>query len=323
LRAGTEPGKASWKAFKAIFEFGGQFFLMLLGLQLVSASQLVVVSWQLGLGAAAVWAVATKVYPLTFQLVTRPFDFSVSAFAEMVARGERALLQRRFREVLLLVASGAVFVAAGVAVCNESFIAAWTRGKITWASHNDVLLGALLLVTCITKCPMAMIGPFKKIGIMSVVYFLEGLAFVAGASLAAPHWGIAGVLASALIADILLSGALGFWYVAKYFEITVHEMLFKWLANAWTYLLMMIVISAVVWWSTRGLFAQPEASGQDGLSRIYPLARLAIQSSILALAGLPLLWRVGLTAELREELRGRVCSLIPGWARKVVLAAVR
>jgi O-antigen/teichoic acid export membrane protein len=323
LRAGTEPGKAGWETFKSLFHFGTQFFLMMVGMHLVSASQVVVVSWKLGLAAAAVWAVATKVYPLAFQLVTKPFDFSTSAFAEMVARGERALLQRRFREVLLLVASGAVFVGAGVAVCNESFVAAWTRGKISWAWQNDILLGALLVITCVTKCPVAMIGPFKKVGIMSIVYFLEGLVFIAAACLTAPRWGMLGVLSSAIVADILLTGAFGFWFVAKYLGITAHEMLFKWLGNAWRYLLLMAVIGFGTWWTTHGLFHQPDGAGDDGLSRIYPLARLAVQSGIMMVLGVPLFWRVGLTAELRDELRGRFRSLMPGWIKKPAVSPAR
>jgi hypothetical protein len=208
-----------------------------------------------------------------------------------------------------------------VAVCNDTFVAAWTRGKITWAAHNDVLLGALMLVTCVTKCPVAMIGPFKKAGLMSVVYLLEGVAFIGGACLGCRYWGITGVLASAVVANILFTGAFGFRFVAKYFETTVHEMLFKWLANTWIYLLLMILIGAGVWWITRGLGQPPEsASGQEGINRIYPLTRLAVQATLMSMAGLPLLWRVGLTPELRLELRGRIGSLVPDWARKLVVS---
>src|ERR1051326_6424759 len=123
---------------------------MSVGLQLLNASQVVVVSRKLGLTAAAIWAVATKVHSLAYLVVSRIFDFSGSAFGEMVARGERQNLERRFRDVFQLTASCAIFAGAAVAVCNDSFVLAWTKGKIAWADQNNVLLGLLLLVTCVT-----------------------------------------------------------------------------------------------------------------------------------------------------------------------------
>jgi len=294
-------GRASWKTFKEVFMFGGDLFLLSLGYQLFNASQVVIISRTLGLSAAAVWTIATKIYPLAFQLVSRIFDFSSSAFGEMVVRGEGEGLQRRFRDVFLLTASGAIFVGAGVAVCNGTFLEVWTGGKILWGAQNDLLLGLLLMVTCVTRCHVGLLGPLKRIGGMRYIYFLEGLTFVVAAFLAAPRWGITGILSAAVLADALLTGVYGFWRTAKHFRISVWEVLFRWLGEAWIYLLLMAVISGGVWWSTRGLPAWP---------------RLIAQGAILGLAGLPLLWRTGLTQGLRAELRGRLGQLTPRWARR-------
>lgn len=301
LPSGNAWGRTSWKAFKEVFMFGGDLFLLLLGSQLINASQVVIISRTLGLTTAAVWTIATKVYPLAYQVVSRIFDFSSSAFGEMVVRGEREGLQRRFRDVFLLTASGAVFVGAAVAVCNGSFIQVWTRGKIVWGAQNDVLLAVLLLVTCVTRCHVGLLGPLKNIGGMRYVYFLEGVMFVAGGFLVAPYWGITGVLISALAADILLTGVYGFWRTAKHFGTSVHEILFAWLGSAWVYLLLMTVLGGGAWWSTRDLPALP---------------RFIAQATILGPAGMALLWRVGLTRELRGDLRTRVAVLTPAWARR-------
>jgi O-antigen/teichoic acid export membrane protein len=321
--AANEWGRATWATFKEIFGFGWELFLLSVGLQLLNASQVVIISRKLGLTAAAVWAVATKVYPLAFQLVSRIFDFSSSAFAEMVARGEREKLQRRFRDVFLLSASSAVFSGAAVAVCNGSFVSAWTKGKISWAEHNNLLLGLLLLITCVTRCNVGLVGPIKKIGRMRYVYKLQGILFVGFGFKIAAVFGMTGILVLAIMLDVLLSGVYGFWRTARYFEVTIHEMLFKWLANTWGYLLMMTVISAGVWWTTRGLGHAPEPAGEEGISRIYPLTRLAIQASMMSLAGMPLLWRFGLTAELRQELRARFRNVLPAFAKKPAISAAR
>jgi O-antigen/teichoic acid export membrane protein len=294
-------GRANRKTFKEVFAFGGELFLLLLGSQLLNASQIIVITRSLGLSAAAVWTVATKVYPLAFQLVSRIFDFSSSAFGEMVVRGEQEGLRRRFRDVFLLTASAAVFVGAGVAVCNGSFLEVWTRGKIVWGIQNDVLLGSLLIVSCITRCHVGLLGPLKNIGGMRYIYFAEGLTFVVAGFVIAPHWGITGVLIVAVLADALLTGVYGFWRTADHFGTSVHEVLFGWLRSAWIYLGLMALISAAVWWSTLGL---------------PPLARLITQIGVLGLTGLSLLWRAGLDSELRVELRARVMPLTPAWVRR-------
>jgi len=60
-------------------------------------------------------------------VVQKIFSFSGSALSEMVVRGERETLKRRFRDVLLLTASFGVFVGVSLAVCNGAFLAVWLK----------------------------------------------------------------------------------------------------------------------------------------------------------------------------------------------------
>lgn len=301
LPSGAGWGSASRKVFKEVFSFGGELFLLSIGSQLLNASQVIVITRTLGLTAAAVWTVATKIYPLALQLVCRIFDFSSSALGEMVVRGEQEGLRRRFRDVFLLTASAAVFVATGVAVCNGSFLEVWTGKRISWDSQNNLLLGGLLIVTCITRCHVGLLGPLKRIGGMRYVYVLEGITFVAAAFFVAPRWGLTAVLIVAIAADVVWTGIYGFRRTAVHFRTSVREVLFDWLASAWVYLGLMALIGAATWWSTLGL---------------PPLPRLITQAGVLGMAGMALFWRSGLNAELRLELSGRLIALAPGWARR-------
>jgi O-antigen/teichoic acid export membrane protein len=294
-------GRANWKVFKEVFAFGSEVFALSVGWQLVSATQVVIVSRTLGLTAAAVWSVGTKVYPLAFQLVSKIFDFSSSAFSEMVVRGEKELLQRRFRDVFLLTTSTALFIGAGVAVCNGVFLQVWTRGEIAWEIQDDLLLGLLLVVTCVTRCHVGMAGPLKKIGNLRYVYLLEGITFVVMAIWAAPKWGISGVIGAGIISDILWPGIYGFGRTARHFGVSMIEILFGWLATAWLYLLLIGLVGAGVWLSTRGL---------------PPVHRLVVRLIMMGLPGAVLFWRAGLTGELRQDLRGRIAAITPEWAQK-------
>src|SRR5207248_1496529 len=116
-----EWGRLSAKIFKEVFDFGRDLFLLLVGVQLLNASQIVIITRTLGLTPATVWSFATRTFVLGYQVVSRIFDFSSSALGEMVVRREEERLRRRFREIFLLTASLAVFIGASVALCNGSF----------------------------------------------------------------------------------------------------------------------------------------------------------------------------------------------------------
>lgn len=134
LRLGLLPkkgdwGKPTWQGFKGVFAFGNDIFLYSLGCQLINFSQGILLTRLIGLEAVTVWSVCTRVFVLLQQTIYRIFDYSGSAFAEMIVRGERDRLARRFREVVVLSSSLSVAAAAVFAVCNKSFVDVWTGGR--------------------------------------------------------------------------------------------------------------------------------------------------------------------------------------------------
>ena len=130
LPARGEWGRPNRKAFGELFAFGRDFFLFALGAQLINASQTILLTRLVGLEAAAVWSVCTRTFLVLSQVVYRIFDYSSAALAEMMVRGERLLLQKRFREIVTFSASLGVAGATMLALCNSSFISVWTSGRI-------------------------------------------------------------------------------------------------------------------------------------------------------------------------------------------------
>lgn len=126
----NEWGRPSWGAFKELFAFGWNFFLFALGNQLINASQLLVLTRFYGLEAAAAWGICTRVYLVLSLVIYRLFDYSSAALAEMMVRGEKALLQRRFREIVVFSSSLSVAAATMLALCNSPFVSVWTSGRI-------------------------------------------------------------------------------------------------------------------------------------------------------------------------------------------------
>jgi O-antigen/teichoic acid export membrane protein len=290
-------GRASWKVFRQIFAFANDLFLAMMGLQLLNASQVLIVTRTEGLSAAAVWTVATKSFQLAFQFVQRIFDFSGSALGEMIVRGERANLRRRFRDVLMVTASCAVFVSASVAVCNAGFVALWTKGRFSWPWQNDALMGVLLLLNLVSRCYIGLAGYAKRLETMRWIYFLEGASFVVGACWIAPRLGMTGIILVAIAANVAWSGSYGIRWAARYLEVSKAEIAIGWLRCAARYLAVMVPLAAFLWWATWSL---------------TPPVRFALQTATMAVAGVVLLWKAGLTTDLRLELKEAPRRLLPG-----------
>ncbi|HSU56756.1 MAG TPA: hypothetical protein VLT36_22045 [Candidatus Dormibacteraeota bacterium] len=281
-------GKATMGIFHELWSFGKDLFVLSVGLQLLNASQVVIISRTLGLDAAATWTIATRTFQLAFQFVQRVFDFSSGAFAEMIVRQERATLRRRFRDMLVLSASLAVFVSISIAVCNGSFVALWTRGRIQWPLLNDALMGIVLLLTLVTRCFVGLTGCAKQIGMMRWVYFVEGVCFVIGAFVLAHFIGIAGVIISAIAANLVWSGTYGVRWAARYLEVSTAEISLGWLRPALQYLALMLPVSIALSWLSFNL---------------QPLVRLLVDAGFLIVVGLPALWFIGLNSDVRGDVR--------------------
>jgi len=124
-----EWGRLTWEQFKGVFAFGSDIFLFALGAQLITASQTVLLTRFIGLEAVAVWGVFTRVFEVLQQIVYRIFDYSSSALAEMIVRGEKSLLAVRFRQIVILSASLSVAAGTIFALCNHAFVTLWTSGR--------------------------------------------------------------------------------------------------------------------------------------------------------------------------------------------------
>ena len=125
-----EWGRPSRPLFKELFAYGRDIFLFALGGQLINTSQTLLLTRFYGLEAAAVWSICTRTFGLLLQVIYRVFDYSSSALAEMMVRGEKKLLAGRFQHLIVLSTSLSVAAATLFALCNGSFVEAWTSGRV-------------------------------------------------------------------------------------------------------------------------------------------------------------------------------------------------
>jgi O-antigen/teichoic acid export membrane protein len=288
-------GRASWARFRELFKLGSDMFLFAVGSQLLTASQTLVLTRVIGLDASAVWAVCTRAFTVVSQLIYRVLDYSPTALAEMLIRGERELLYRRFRSMVILSASLSVYAGAVFAVCNQPFVKLWLGGRYSWSPRNDVLLALWLVPQAVARCHLGLVGVTKDIRSMRYIYAVEGAFFVAVA-LAVLRWGgISALLLCSIVSSLLFSSPYGFWRTSRYFNIPLKAPALEWWLPTLRFACCLIPVAALTWWLSQGLPLRPQ---------------LVICGLVTALAGLPLFARFGLDENLRLELHRRAPA---GW----------
>ena len=223
LKLGLYPRKGCWgnfemRLFHEIFRFGRDIFLMSLGTQLTSASQVILVTRLMGLEAASVWSVSTKTYAMGQQFVGRVFDSSAGGLTEMLVRNEDVRVRCRFEELISLTAMISGIGTVGLLLFNAPFVSLWTQGKIHWDLSNNLLLGLLLLSTTVIRCHTGLVGITKDIKGMKFIYLAEGVVFLLLGYALARIWGFAGILLSSIICNILITGIYAFRRTGALFQ---------------------------------------------------------------------------------------------------------
>jgi len=194
-----------WSIFKEMFAFGRDGMLLAIGSQLVSATQITIISRTLGLDAAAVFSIATKLYSMSLQLFQKVVESAAPGLAEMFVRGQSEQFVRRYWDMIFLTLATSSVGAVALAAGNSAFIAVWTGGKVPWSIQGDVLLGLMVLATSLSRSFISMFGITKNLKAVRILYLVEGLVYVPSAVLAARWFGVEGVIAASLLVHLMIT----------------------------------------------------------------------------------------------------------------------
>jgi O-antigen/teichoic acid export membrane protein len=289
LPSRSSLGRATWSKFRQLFTYGKDVFWIALGAQMINASQVIIVTRTLDLNSAAIWSVCTRAYTLANQLVWRPFDFSAPMLSEMVARGEKDRLLHRFKGLVILTTSLAVFAAVMFALCNASFITLWTHGRISWSVRNDVLLSIWMIISALVHCHCGLVVITKRIGFMRYVYLIEGIIFIGIGTYTSARFGFSGLLFTSLFCSLAFSFSYGISRTTREFNLPVKDVIFRWLIPPARLFLTLSLLAVVLHSTMRSLPAKIQ---------LVLYAVLVSGTSIFLLRG-------GIGSELWTELRQR------------------
>jgi O-antigen/teichoic acid export membrane protein len=300
VRLNLFPGRRQWGAvtwvrFRELFAYGRDNFLMGVGWQFISASQTILLTRLLGLETAAVWTFCTRSYGVVTLLAWRIFDYSTPALTEMMVRGERDRLLRRFRDITVFTASVSVVGAALLAVCNGPFVWLWTGGKIHWAPVNDLLLAVSYLIATAVRPHTTLATQTKRFGFLRFVFLVEGMAFVGLNLLAYRLAGMTTLLVFSIVCTLTFSLPYGLHRTRQYFGLGWRE-LARWFDPTLRLSLWVVPIGGLAWWLTKD---EPA------------ILQLAVRGGIFGVWTAWAFLRHGLPASLQMEIHHRA----PGWSK--------
>jgi O-antigen/teichoic acid export membrane protein len=302
--AAGEWGRARWQQFQEIFSFGRDLFLAALGTQLIMGSQTIIITRALGPEMGTLWYVGTRVFNLLNQVIWRIYDASSWAFAEMMARGEKDLLQQRYKTVVMLTGSLSGLFAVAYVLCNSLFVPLWTHGKAHWPPFDDALLGLWMVQLALLHAHNGFAALTKRVGFMRYIYFAEGLVLVTSALLTSRWGGLPAVILCSVVCSAVFSGPYGIWRVSRYFNISFADVAFRWQKPMAKMLLVLLPFAVLAGWMS----SQVQA----------PVTHLAANLCVSAALGGYVLLRYGTPGALKEELIGRAPARLSAILRRLL-----
>ncbi len=222
-------GAPSIERFRELFGFGKDVFLVNVGNQVLEASQLIIVTRTMGLTAAAIWSVSTKLLTLVYQLVTKIEGTAIVFFAEMMVRGEIEKLTARFRQIYQMTAAIAVASLATVVAINAPFVSVWANPALAWSISLSALCAIAVALNALTRCSGDLIIHTKKIAAFRYVYFLEAVLFVLLSLALSNHFGFYGILGASILCMLSFRATYTTWRMAKYFQLPAITFWWTWL----------------------------------------------------------------------------------------------
>lgn len=289
------PKRGAWASpqfslFREIFAYGTGLFLITVGNTLIFFSQTIIVTRFIGLAEAGIWTVCTRAFMLILTICWRPFESSYTLFCEMISKGEAERLYNRFRSISSFTLGCATFAAIAFAACNQPFVTFWTSGKVHWPAINNIYLALWMLLLTMVRCHTWLIQATKDLGFLRFIYFIEGLAFVLFASLAAKHWGFAGVILASVGCTFTFTLPYAIWRSHRYFNISTKEVLWGW-SRGMRYIILLLSPAAIV------LSLIPDTGNA--------LINFSIHCGGVVLVSLPLM-RFLFDSDMRRELLNRL-----------------
>jgi O-antigen/teichoic acid export membrane protein len=293
-KAGTFalPSRSEWNEIRNYSL--SNFMIQIGGTVLIGLPQLLISSY-VGLSAAGLWTVYTRVFGILKDIALRPFGIAVPMLIDFFVRGEVSRSVRRWGHVSQLVVAAAGLFFAVAAVNNSRFVLLWTGVESGWGLEMNASIAFYFLCFVVASCPYGVISLSKSFGIARLIPILQALVVAGIAYLVAKPLGTLGIILTASVGFLL--GMLLFG-MRQLGNVTRHNPLRIFIPAIVRPFLVTPLVFASAWAIERQTTSLPGYFG------------LFLSAGLACGIGLPLMAFLGVSAEVRGDLFSMVLKPI-------------
>ncbi len=280
------PSRGEWTEVR---NYSMSNFVIQIGGTVLTGLPQLLISSRVGLDAAGLWTVCTRVFSILKDIAVRPFGIANPMLLDFFVKGEVGRAVNRWVQVSQVVMASAGLFFAVAAANNGRFIELWTGVGSAWGLVMHVSIGAYFLSFVAAGCAYGVIAFSKSFGVFRVVPLLQAAAVAGLSFLFADRFGSVG---------IILASALGFLLGMLFFGmrqlglVTRHNALRIFVSAIGRPLLIAPLVFACAYLIGRSTEFLPG----------YPGLLLSAGSGFLL--GLPLMGFLGVSKEVRGDLFG-------------------
>lgn len=264
------------------------FMIQMGGTVLVGLPQLLI-SRHVGLSAAGLWTVYTRVFGILRDMAFRPFGIAAPMLIDLFVKGNVERSVQRWSQVAQLVVAAAGLFFAVAAANNARFVQLWTGVGSEWGPALSLCIAVYFLCYVLAGCAYGVISFSKNFGIVRFIPLLQAGLVAAVSYFIAGKTGSKGVI---LVASAGFVFGMLFFGVRQLGLVTGESPRRLFLSSFGRPLLVIPLIAAAAWFITR---QTASVAGYPGLF---------LSGSLSFLLGLPLMAYLGVSTEVRGELFG-------------------
>jgi O-antigen/teichoic acid export membrane protein len=287
-KAGTFalPSRAEWSEIR---NYSLSAFLIQMGGTILVGLPHLLISRYVGLSAAGLWTVYTRVFGILRDIAFRPFGIAVPMLIDLFVKGNVTRSVQRWSQASQLVVAAAGLFFAVAAANNVRFVQLWTGLSFEWGLETQLWIAAYFLCYILAGCAYGVISFSKKFGIVRLIPILQAVLVAAVSYWIVGKMGSDGIIAAASAGFVF--GML-FFGLRQLGRVTGESPRRLFLSSFARPLVVIPLIAVAAWWIGQQTTAVPGYPG------------LFLSGGLSFLVGLPLMAFLGVSAEVRDELFG-------------------
>ena len=199
-----------WHRARELFGFSSAVFVIIVGVQVVFASQSLIITKILGLGAVASFAVCSKVPMLMLQLIWRPFDAFSPRWQIYWSQGKTEELTREYRHLVRLSLGLAVLAMIGCFAMNRWFVVIFGKQSLYSGKPFDFFFAIFVLTQVWIHCTACNFVLARRMKGFAAFFAADTVVALSVAVLGTKWFGLTGYMAFTALYSLL---GINFWYV--------------------------------------------------------------------------------------------------------------